>query len=276
LSAQRPSIGNPESEENEDMKNPMMSLSVIIAFTAACGGGGAPEGEKPAPAAPAASAAPIDPATAGTINGKVTLEGTAPAAEAIQMAADPNCARLHTTPVKTEFVVVGEGGALANVFVYVKKGLEGRSFPTPTEPVVLDQHGCQYVPHVLGIQVGQTLQVLNSDETLHNIHAMPKNNKEFNIGQPVKGLKTDKKFDKAEIMVPFKCDVHKWMNSYAGVLEHPFFAVTKTDGAFSLAGLPPGDYVVEAWHERFGPKEMSVTVAEKATAEANFSFAAAQ
>jgi hypothetical protein len=253
----------------------MMSLSVTFALSLACGGGGAPDGEKPATsAAPAATAAPVDAATAGNINGKVSLEGTPPAADNIQMAADPNCAKLHSSPVKTEFVVVGDGGTLGNVFVYVKKGLESRTFPTPTEPVVLDQHGCQYVPHVMGIQVGQPLQVLNSDETLHNIHAMPKNNKEFNIGQPVKGLKTDKTFDKVEVMVPFKCDVHKWMNSYAGVLEHPFFAVTAADGAFSLEGLPPGDYVVEAWHERFGTKEMNVTVAEKATAEANFTFTA--
>jgi hypothetical protein len=254
------------------MNKPMMILSVTVALTAAaCGGGSAPEPEK---AAPAPAAAPVDAATAGNVSGKVTLEGTAPAADKIQMAADPNCARLHTTPVTTEFVVVGDGGTLANVFVYVKTGLEGKTFPTPTEPVVLDQQGCQYIPHVLGIQVGQPLQVLNSDETLHNIHAMPKINKEFNIGQPVKGLKTDKTFDKPEVMVPFKCDVHKWMNSYAGVLEHPFFAVTKLDGSFSIEGLPPGDYVVEAWHERFGAKEMNLTVAEKATAEANFTFTA--
>jgi hypothetical protein len=127
---------------------------------------------------------------------------------------------------------------------------------------------------VIGIQVGQPLEIVNSDETLHNIHAMPKKNKEFNIGQPVKGLKTQRTFDVAEVMIPFKCDVHKWMNSYAGVLEHPFFAVTGADGSFSIDGVPPGTYTVEAWHEQLGTKEMSVTVAESATAEANFSFAA--
>lgn len=129
------------------MKKLMMTLSVATALTLVACGGGAPADEKPVPAAPpAATAAPVDPATAGNINGKVTLEGTAPAPDKIQMAADPNCARLHTTPVTTEFVVVGDGGTLANVFVYVKKGLEGKSFPTPTEPIVLDQHGCQYIP----------------------------------------------------------------------------------------------------------------------------------
>jgi len=247
-----------------------LALSLLVA---ACGGGGGGEqaaAEKPAatPSAPA-----VDPATAGKVAGKVTLEGTAPAQEPIQMAADPNCARMHSTPVTTEFVIVGEGGALANSFVYLKSGVQG-DFPPPADPVVLDQQGCTYHPHVIGIQVGQPLEILNSDETLHNIHAMPKNNKEFNIGQPVKGLKTQRTFDAVEVMVPFKCDVHKWMNSYAGVLEHPFFAVTGTDGTFTIDGVPPGTYTVEAWHERLGTKEMSVTVAEKATAEANFSLAA--
>jgi plastocyanin len=255
------------------MKKSVLVVSCAFAlFVAACGGGG---GETaPAPAASTPSAPPVDPATAGNITGKVTFEGAAAEGEAIQMAADPNCARLHSSPVMTQFMVVGEGGGLANAFVWVKSGLEGKNFPVPSDPVVLDQNGCIYVPHVIGLQAGQTLQILNSDETLHNVHAMPKNNKEFNVGQPVKGLTTDKVFDNPEVMIPFKCDVHKWMNSYAGVVSHPYFAVTGPDGSFSLDGIPPGDYVVEAWHERLGTKEMNVTVAEKATAEASFSFAA--
>jgi plastocyanin len=258
------------------MKKLMVNVPVALALLiAGCGGGGG-EGEKAASPTPAATpaAAPVNPDTAGNISGKITLEGTAPEMQAIQMAADPYCAKAHTSPVKQEFVVVGDNGALANVFVYVKSGLGDRQFPVPSDPVVLDQHGCEYIPHVMGVQVGQKFEVLNSDETLHNIHAMPKINKEFNIGQPVKGLKTDKEFTDVEVMVPFKCDVHKWMNSYAGVLNHPYYAVTGMDGSYSIKGLPPGQYVIEAWQERMGTKEMNVTVGEKATAEADFTFSA--
>ncbi len=159
-----------------------------------------------------------------------------------------------------------------NAFVWLKSGVQG-DFPPPRTPVVLDQQGCTYHPHVIGIQVGQPLEIVNSDETLHNIHAMPKNNKEFNIGQPVKGLKTQRTFDTQEVMVPFKCDVHKWMNSYAGVVAHPFFAVSGPDGSFTIEGVPAGSYTVEVWHEQAGTKEMNVTVAEGATAEASFTLA---
>lgn len=254
------------------MKKLMLFASIaMVALLFACGGGG-----EETSSAPAATAAPaFDPATAGVLTGTVTLDGEAPEMTAIQMAADPNCARLHSSEVVNEFVVVGEGGTLANAFVYIKGGLEG-DFPPPSEPVVLDQIGCVYTPHVMGIRVGQTLTVRNSDETLHNIHAMPSNNKEFNIGQPIQGLETKKVFDNVEIMVPFKCDVHKWMNSYAGVLDHPYFAVTGVDGAFSIPDVPPGDYVVEVWHERLGTQEMNVTVGEKETVDASVTFTASE
>ena len=187
------------------------------------------------------------------------------------MNSDPACVEL-ATDTQTEYFVVGGEGGLGNVFVYVKEGLGGRSFPTPSEPIVLDQQGCRYRPHVFGIQVGQPLEIVNSDMTLHNIHATPANNDEFNTGQPIQGMRFERMFDSPEVMVPFKCDVHGWMNAYAGVLDHPYFSVTGEDGGFDISNLPPGDYVIEAWHERLGTQTQNVTVGEGASAELNFTF----
>ncbi|MFQ5791301.1 MAG: carboxypeptidase regulatory-like domain-containing protein [Acidobacteriota bacterium] len=255
------------------MKKQLLSVLIALAF-AACGGAGEEE-TAPRPAAEPAPA-PVEPGTAATISGKVVLEGEAPGQQDIQMGADPVCARMHSTPVRTEFVVANEDGSLQNVFVYVKEGLGERKFSPPSEAVVLDQRGCTYTPHVFGVMTGQEIEILNSDDTLHNIHAMPEKNRQFNIGQPVKGLKTKRKFEVPEVMVPFKCDVHKWMNAYAGVLDHPYFAVTREAGSFEIPNLPPGDYVVEAWHEKFGTQTQNVTVGEKETKEITFTFAATE
>ena len=241
------------------------SVSILVLATAvACGGGGGSD----APAAPAAPA--FDPATAGNITGMVTLEGSAPAAEAIRMNSDPVCLKA-ATDTETEYYVVGSEGGLGNVFLYVKEGLQG-SFPAATDTLVLEQKGCRYIPHVFGIQVGQTLQILNGDPTLHNIHATPAANAEFNTGQPIQGMTYDRTFDEVEVMVPFKCDVHGWMNAYVGVLDHPFFAVSGSNGSFDISTLPPGDYVLEAWHEELGTQTQNVTVGEGATAEVSFTF----
>lgn len=233
----------------------------------ACGGGPEPaatEAPAPAPAEPAAGG------TGGSIAGTVTFANGDPDIE-ISMDADPVCIGLHSEPVLTE-KVVGADGALANVFVYVKEGLSG-SHPVPSETKLLDQSGCQYKPHVSGIQVGQTLVIRNSDETLHNVHALPSANSEFNNGQPFQGMELEHTFDTAEVMVPFKCDVHPWMSSYVGVLDHPFFAVSGPGGSFQIDGLPAGDYVLEAWHEEFGTRTMSVAVTANGASEANFDFA---
>ncbi len=249
---------------------PALALAVV---TAACGGGNeqssSTTGSAPASQAPAASA--VDPATAATITGNIKLEGEAQKGEAIKMNADPVCMREGKGGM-TEFIVTGDGGALQNVFVYVKDGLGDRTFQAPQETVVLDQRGCRYHPHVFGIMVGQPLQILNSDPTLHNVHAMPKSNQEFNTGQPIQGMKFDHTFTSQEVMVPFKCDVHGWMNAYAGVVNHPFFAVSDASGRFELKGLPPGTYTVEAWHEKLGTQTQQITVAEKDSKEANFAF----
>jgi plastocyanin len=244
-----------------------LALCALV-WTVGCGG--SPE-EAPAPAAPPVVAEPIDPATAGGIRGRVTLTGTPPASEPINAASDPYCER--QSDLRTETVVVGNGSGLQHVFVYVKDGLGNRVFPTPTTPVVLDQKGCRYTPRVLGVQVGQPFEILSSDDTLHNVHAIPANNREFNRGYPASGIRHTHTFSAVEVMVPFKCDVHKWMNAWVGVLDHPFFAVTNADGTFELTGLPPGTYTVEAWHERLGTQTQSVTVGEKQTSDTAFTFA---
>ena len=238
---------------------------LVLATAAACGGGSDAPAESAAPAAPA-----FDPATAGNITGSIMLEGTPPAAEEIRMNSDPVCLKQATTN-STEYYVVGAEGGLGNVFVYVKEGLSG-SFPAPSETFAFDQQGCRYHPHVFGIQVGQTLEIRNSDPTLHNIHATPANNDEFNTGQPIQGMTFERTFDTPEIMVPFKCDVHSWMNAWVGVLDHPFFAVTGDNGSFDISRLPPGDYVIEAWHEILGTQTQNVSVGESATAEVSFTF----
>ena len=211
-------------------------------------------------------------AAPGTVVGKITYEGRAPRPRVVRMTSDPLCMPESKGGTLSEVLVVGPGNGLQNAFVYVKDGLGTRTFPAPKTPVVLDQQGCKYMPHVIGIQVGQTLEVRNSDGTLHNVHAVPKVNREFNFGQPTKGMKSNRSFDKVEVMVPFRCDVHGWMNAYAGVLAPPFFAVTKSDGSFEIKGLPPGTYTVEVWHEKLGTQTTKVTVDGKGPATADISY----
>ncbi|MBI4358932.1 MAG: hypothetical protein HY584_06485 [Candidatus Omnitrophica bacterium] len=210
-------------------------------------------------------------AYAGSITGKVNFTGTGPTPEPISMNADPNCASLHPEPVYTETVVVNDNGTLQNVFVYVKEGLQGETAQTPSTPVTIDQKGCQYHPHVFGIQVGQTLEILNSDATLHNIHSLAEKSPQFNLGMPIQGMKLTKKFENPEIMVKFKCDVHPWMNAYIGVLPHPYFSVSGVDGTFEIKDVPAGDYVIEAWHEKYGAQQQNVTV-EEGPANLEFTF----
>lgn len=249
---------------------------VAVAAMAACGGS---QQQAPASSAPAAASsssggsAQVDAATAGTVAGTITVDGPVPANADIKMNADPVCAKSVTTPQKMETYMVGaDGKSLGNVFVYVKEGLEGRTFDAPATAVTIDQKECRYHPHVFGIQVGQPLEILNSDPTLHNIHAVAKNNREFNNGQPIQNMKTTHTFTAPEVMVPFKCDVHGWMNAYVGVLTHPFYAVSDMNGGFSLKGLPPGTYTIEAWHEKLGTMTQSVTIGEKETKNISFTF----
>lgn len=207
------------------------------------------------------------------VTGKVLFEGTAPAPVPIRMDADPVCLLQNKDGRTTEDVIVNPNGTLKNVFVYVKQGLEGKTFPAPTTPVTFNQTGCHYEPHVFGIMVNQPFEILNSDGTLHNVHALPKNSKEFNLGMPIQGMKLTQQFTSPEVMVKIKCEVHPWMSAFGGVLSHPFYAVTGDDGTFTIKNLPPGEYVLEAWHEKFGTQTATVKVPE--TGEANFTFKAA-
>ena len=201
------------------------------------------------------------PAAAAEISGKINFKGNKPSAPPIMMNSDKKCQTLHAgKEVRSEKVVVNANNTLRYAFVYVKKGLEGKKFPTPTDKVTIDQHGCMYTPHVFGMMANQPLEIINSDPTMHNIHALPKNSSPFNVGQPKKGQKTSKTFAKPEVMVKVKCDVHSWMAAYVGVLDHPFYAVSDDKGNFSIKNLPAGTYEIEAWHESYGTQTMSVTV----------------
>jgi plastocyanin len=211
------------------------------------------------------------PVFAGDVVGTITYTGKVPTLKPIAMDADPVCAGKHKTPVPSEALVLGAGNTMGNVMVRVKGPVAG-SFPAPGAPVVIDQKGCQYHPHVVGIRVNQTLQLRNSDGLLHNVHALPKVNTPFNMAMPANRTTADAKFGKEEGMFLVKCDVHPWMAAYVGVFSNPFYAVSGPDGKFKISGLPAGTYEVEAWHEKLGVRSAKVTVGA-APATANFAFA---
>ncbi len=218
---------------------------------AACGGGSQPAAP-PATQAPAAQA-PAATAGSASVSGKISFEGAAPAAEKVKLSADAKCAAMHKDGLERQPIKVTDGG-LADVLVFVKSGVSG-SYPAPAEPVMLDQKGCDYSPHMLAMVAGQKIKIRNSDDTLHNIHPRPKENQEFNIGQPRQGMESEKSFDKPEMLIPVGCDVHPWMRAYITVLSHPFFAVTKDDGSFEIKGLPAGEYEVQAVHGKLGAEK---------------------
>ena len=209
-------------------------------------------------------------AFAGSITGTITYDDKVPNLPKVNMNADPACAAKHSGPVASDVLVLGDGNAMANVFVQVKNAPE-KSYPTPSEAVIIDQSGCRYEPHVVGAMTGQTVQFKNSDGILHNVHGLPKENREFNIGMPPSVTESDKVFNKPEPHFPVKCDVHPWMKTYIAVMTHPYFDVSGTDGKFEIKDLPDGSYEIEAWHERLGTQTAKVTVSGGA-ATADFSF----
>jgi len=188
------------------------------------------------------------------------------------MNSDPACRCNGSNEYESEEVSVNDNGTLANVFVYVSRGLGHQAFPIPKDSVVLDQRGCRYVPHVFGIRARQVLVILNSDDTMHNVHASARLNKPFNIGMTRVAKRITRTFARPEVMVPIRCNVHPWMSAYAGVLDHPYFQVTGADGSYRLDRLPPGEYTVTAWHERFGSLEQRVTLADSTNRVVDFEF----
>jgi plastocyanin len=239
--------------------------------------GGKTDTEQPAAAGGAAPAGqPVDMATVGTLTGTIKLDGAAPAAHKINMTADAYCLGQHASaPVMDQEVVTGTGGTLGNVVVYIQEDMGKYGFTTPSDTAKIDQKGCQYTPHIVAMMAGQTLQVTNSDNTTHNIHPIPKDNREWNESQAPNTAPLMKVFSRAENGIPVKCNVHPWMKSYIFAFKNPYFSVTGSDGKFTISNLPPGTYTIVAWQEKFGTVTQSVTIGPKESKAVDLTFKAA-
>lgn len=211
-------------------------------------------------------------AQAGTVTGTITFEGKPPMLKQLSMDADPKCCPPGCEPKFSEALVLGEGQTMGNILVQITKGLPEKDYPVPAEPAVLTQEGCVYKPHVFVVRAGQTLKILNPDETFHNVHALPEVNKAFNRAMAATVTEIETVFTEPEPPFLFKCDVHSWMGAWCAVLDHPFYDVTAPDGEFTIDGLEAGEYEVQAWHERLGPQTATVTVGADETATVNFTF----
>jgi hypothetical protein len=245
-------------------------------MVAACGGGGETNAPPPPPSAGGATAGgnTFDMSKANaTVSGKISFEGTPPPNDKVQMSSDPYCQQ-HAADYPTVETVKVSSGGLENVIVFVSTGLPaGAAYAPATDSVEINQENCHYIPHVFTMRTNQPLKVKNSDSTLHNIHAWAEKNPQFNVGQPVKGMVNETKFAMTEVPLPIKCDVHKWMGAFVGVFDHPFHTVSKSGGAFELK-LPPGNYEITAWHEKYGKKTMMVEVKDSDKKEVNFAYSA--
>lgn len=252
------------------MRKYILSATVLAFFIiAGCGGGGGSD-ESSQSSSSQQEGLMFTADMNATITGSVKFTGTPPTRRPIKQ--DNECSAMHTEPVLMENVVVNENGTLKWAFVYVKEGLGDRKFGVPAEPVLFDQKGCMYDPHVFGVQTGQNIKILNSDPLLHNIHALPNDNRPFNFGMPKQGDVRERDFKKTEVMVRIKCDVHPWMGAYCGVVDHPYFSTSGDDGTFTIKNLPPGKYVLEVWHETYGTMTQTVTVGDGETKMANFTY----
>jgi len=219
--------------------------------------------------------ASIDPATTGSINGTVTLDGAPPALKPIDMSASAACVTANPSPVAPPTVVTSPQGALANVVIYVKDGLGNYKFDTPSDPVVLSQKNCMYEPHVVALMTNQPFEIANNDPTMHNVHPMPKHNRQWSTSQPVGSAPLKSTFARTEFAIPVLCNVHPWMRAFVFVFDHPYFAVTSKTGTFELRNLPPGTYTIEAWQENYGTQDQTVTIGPKESKAVSFTFKAA-
>lgn len=218
------------------------------------------------------SAFHVDPVTAGSISGMIRYSGNRPARNAIDMSNDPACVEAHHGKAFDESLVVSPNSSLANAFIYVKEGLEGKRFDAPSTPVVIDQNGCWFRPRIIGIQTGQVFEVRNSDPVTHSIHPMAQINREWNHSQGAGDPPMVRKFLKPEVMIRVKCNIHSWMHAYIGVVDNPYFAVSKEDGSYSIGNLPPGTYTIGFWQEALGTQERRVTIAPHSTTQVNLTF----
>jgi Carboxypeptidase regulatory-like domain len=247
-------------------------LLSCLAVTTGC----SPNARKTAPPEqvqqPAVPAYQADPLTAGSISGTIRFTGKRPLPKRIDMSGDPACVEAHRGKALDESLVVSSKGGLANAFVCVKSGLEGKNFATPSTPVAIDQNGCWFRPRILGIQTNQALQITNSDPVTHSIHPMAQINREWNHSQGAGEPPLVRKFARPEVMIHVKCNIHSWMQAYIGVVDHPYFAVSGEDGSYRIGNLPPGTYTVAIWQEKLGTQERQVTVAPHTNTQADVTF----
>src|SRR5215468_23684 len=247
--------------KTQDKWNIVAGMAMLVAFT----------GNLLAASGAAGAANPVPAGSGAAVVGKVMFTGQVPQPSKLSMNADPSCAKLRSGPAMSQDFLTGSDNTLGNVIVFISDGLAGRTFDVPAEAVTFEQKGCEYAPHVVALRANQKLKMVNSDNTTHNIHPLPANNREWNKAEPA-GTTMEESFPREEIAIPVKCNVHPWMKSYVAVFKHPYFAVTAKDGSFQLPNLPPGEYTVEAWHEKLGTMTQKITVAAGETKALEFTF----